>query len=809
MKADEVERLKSLRLSREQQTKALEAYVDEIVKANSDNIEEIRKQTLGAMSSKQRLDFINKLKKSNDDFIKIYDAEINSIDEQLKNISPDSEEGKVLRDRKDKIDKEKQKASQTSQAAAAELAKAGPTAQKLLGAREDVGAKQVALEEARMKGDKKQVKIAEAQLENSKKQLKIAEDEFERGGPKTFKDGVAESFANVGKKLKGAIENAAENVTKALDKAVDDAMDTMTQYTSAINARLQGSDKSFQSALDMISTNLMLSNITTQKAVIQKLDELTQHGIVYNVEQRAFLQSITGEIVNKFDIANETLTRLIRLQQSDSTIARLGIEASLTKFLNSQFKDSSYLTGLRETVSSAIFEANSLLSREAASEFEFTVQKWLGSLYSVGVSSNLVNLLAQGIGYLGAGDITGLQSNTALFNLFAMASSRSQGKDLGTLLQDGLDASEANLLLKSAVEYLQEIAASSDTNVVRKVYGEIFGATVSDIQALTNLLPSELETITAQQRSYNQLQQEVRDQIADISSPFSGRLTLAEQMKNILENVQFTTGAAIANNPFTYILYKGISAIEGATGGTPLPDISLFGTGVSLHTTIEQLTKTGIAGFALLGKFLTSAGNLGAAYSGNILDAWGAEDILSRGSGLAGLIKGATKGVSTSAFVGTAATEDIKAGALTQATEESKSVQDITQEQFSDLKNIDDLYKAIVQDEEKGLKVVDVNITSWGEGKNRIEDSPLPTNLQQIQAQEAKLAALEVINNEENTFSRILAQLGDDDISLLQFITAYVKYANAGAIPVEDTSYFATKFNNAAGNFMSDYSFRL
>jgi hypothetical protein len=72
---------------------------------------------------------------------------------------------------------------------------------------------------------------------------------------------------------------------------------------------------------------------------------------------------------------------------------------------NQYFSDSSYLQTAYDNVASALFEMSAMQSRNQAVETEFIIQKWLGSLYSLGASDNIVQQIATGLGYLGSGNV--------------------------------------------------------------------------------------------------------------------------------------------------------------------------------------------------------------------------------------------------------------------------------------------------------------------------------------------------------------------------------------------------------------------
>lgn len=98
-------------------------------------------------------------------------------------------------------------------------------------------------------------------------------------------------------------------------------------------------------------------------------------GISYNVEQRAFLETIKDKIATTFNATNGTLLRLVRIQQQDTTAARLGMESALTAFLNNMYETTEYMNTIAEQVKGNLAEAMSLMEAQNAVGLEHTVQK--------------------------------------------------------------------------------------------------------------------------------------------------------------------------------------------------------------------------------------------------------------------------------------------------------------------------------------------------------------------------------------------------------------------------------------------------
>ena len=122
-----------------------------------------------------------------------------------------------------------------------------------------------------------------------------------------FGEQVKPSFS----KLISAVGNLANNVSKKFDQWLG----TYNQYIAGINTRLQGSDKNWNKISGTIDRAIGVSPLVKQTAVYENLSKLVSEGINYNVEQRAFLSTVSDRIATTFDAANGTLLQLIRIQQ--------------------------------------------------------------------------------------------------------------------------------------------------------------------------------------------------------------------------------------------------------------------------------------------------------------------------------------------------------------------------------------------------------------------------------------------------------------------------------------------------------------
>ena len=310
---------------------------------------------------------------------------------------------------------------------------------------------------AKRKGDKKEWEEYKKNLTKKQKQaLKIYDDTLKKQAKadkeqaeKEFahKYGVdhkASSFSDLKDQISGIKDAFGEGGFAAGMKAIgdlakqfNDSIDDIAAKKGAIDTRLQGSKNKkggltgfgdfggvFGSYWDAMSTDIRnvagISPLIKQESVVSNLEKLVGQGISFDVEQRAFLETIKDKIATTFEAADGTLLRLVRIQQQDTTAARLGMESALTSFLNNMYETTEYMQSVAKSVRNSLQEAEALMGSKSAAAFEYQVQKWMGSLYSVGMGDSTVSALAGAIGQIAAGDISGINGQGA-GNLVIMA----------------------------------------------------------------------------------------------------------------------------------------------------------------------------------------------------------------------------------------------------------------------------------------------------------------------------------------------------------------------------------------------------
>lgn len=488
--------------------------------------------------------------------------------------------------------------------------------------------------------------------------------------------------------------NIKAKLSEGLDNQFQRAEEMLNTYQGHIDARLQGSDHSYSKMMDMISSNLSISPFVKTREVVDAMRNAVDQGIAYNVEQRAFLETISDKIANTFDAFDSNLTRLIRLQQSDSTLARLGMEAALTNFLNSSFEDSSYMSTLFDTVSGALIEAEATMTRDMSAQFEYTVQKWMGALSSLGMSEGAIQQITQGINYIATGDVTSLSSNTNLQTLFAMSASNA-GLEYSELLLKGLDSSNTNKLLESMVNYLKEIAEGADNQVVRAAYGDIFNLSMSDWKAISNLTSGDISNISGNSLTYEGMQQQVNKNL----SRMINSTTMGQMLNNVTENLTFSMAQDLVNNPATYAMYKMLNYMQERDIDINIPFVNAFGTGVDINASVGDLLKMGLG----ISEAMSMVSNIFAGLGSGLgldVNSWGASDTTKRGTSNAFTTVNNSGTTSSSTYIANTSTQDLKNSTLSSAADDAKETSEITNKNVKGGYTTDDIYRVTIEGSE-------------------------------------------------------------------------------------------------------------
>ena len=411
-----------------------------------------------------------------------------------------------------------------------------------------------------------------------------------------------------------AITSVADNLQSALSKQLDSTINSYVENYQTMMASLVGSKNDWEKITDNLNNALSASSLIKQQDVYKNLTELVKAGISGNVEQRAFLETLSNDLNLLLDTHTGSLARLIRLQNTSIAENRIAIQYSLREFLNENYATSEYIKNAYTKVAESITELQAINTTSDAASMESVLQTWLGSYYSAGVSDTTISNLASAINALGTGDISNINSNIS--KLVMMGAARSN-ESYGNLLTNGLTADSISSIMSGITSYAKEITGN---NVVRSQWANIFGLTISDLEALKKVGFEEGAT-------------SVSSNINKIFENYSNLVPKTVGLKNMFENAMFTTGTNIASNDALYATYFVTDILEKSGVGNMLNklgeivsddyDLKKAGAAISLAGTAINYSKlipylggllNTVVGDNLLGN-IVNAGSLASAYS--------------------------------------------------------------------------------------------------------------------------------------------------------------------------------------------------
>jgi hypothetical protein len=477
--------------------------------------------------------------------------------------------------------------------------------------------------------------------EEADKELNGSRKHMQENFAKSKVGSAIENTKNLTKSLnvKERIANGEDSETvradaqAALDKAGEAIGNFVTQLNDKgkesaskkgfVDTAMQGSgaDKTMLGSYwdkisDKITMGVGVSPVVKQENVEKSVETLAGMGITYNLEQRAFLMTIKDKIATTFEVADGTMRKLIRIQQSDTTAARLGMESALTSFLNSMYDTSEFMKETAGAIRQSLYEATALMEAERAAEYEYQVQKWTGALFSVGFSSS--EKVAETLGKLTAGDISGITEG-GMGNLLIMAANEAS-IPIAEILEKGLTPDETNSLMESMVKYLARIYDDTHgSNVLAQQYAGVFGVSASDLKAAANLMAEGFDNLTKEKKSYSQME----GQLKKMTNSMIMRTSQAEIMTNLKENLSYTFATTLANNPVLSGLNNMANMLNDLVGGIEIPFINVYSFGFDLNATIADLMNVAALSGTVLGGMGKLVAGLAKTSTGGLLGAMG------------------------------------------------------------------------------------------------------------------------------------------------------------------------------------------
>ena len=453
-----------------------------------------------------------------------------------------------------------------------------------------------------------------------------------------------ESLRKFNQALADAVNSFADKFAQIQQAGRDYA-----DYVERLEVGLIGSAKNYDTVTKKLDKVFSMNAFFSMKDALDRTTEMVEKGIAYNVELRASLDVFSEKIVKTFDAMDDTLLRIIRIQGEDSTMARLGMESMLKEYLTSNYQNSEYLGTLYDQVTSALLEAESLRSKEEAVNLEYSIQKWLGSMSSIGVSDATILALAQGLGYLGSGDVNSLVSNNALQQLMAISVQRGSSRSYGEILASGnLNATDVSEILTGFYGLVKEISDSGNT-VAMKQYADLFGLSMSDIRSVLKLTDEQVKVIAQDMVSYSNAISRVESELS-LSNVWA-RTSKSGLIQNIKDNALASLGLQMADSLAMNIMYDMIDQAASIVDMfTPDINVDPFGVGGGVKISAGGLIRGITAATTLAGQYATHLGALGNMF--NLRDLGNTEE------GVGIVLKGGSSGLSqlTSGVTTTGAT---------------------------------------------------------------------------------------------------------------------------------------------------------
>ena len=384
---------------------------------------------------------------------------------------------------------------------------------------------------------------------------------------------LAEDFKdNFGKN----VEKLASSLQSSLSGQLDSTINSYINNYQSMISSLVGANKDWESITDNLNNALSANSLVRQENVYKNLTELIKAGISENVEQRAFLETISDDLNLLLDTQTGSLARLIRLQDASIAENRVAIEYSLREFLNQNYQTSEYIKDSYLKVADSISELQAINTTSIASSIESALQTWLGSYYSVGVSDSTISSLASAINSLGTGDLSNINSNISKLVMMGAATS---GKSYGNLLTNGITAEDVSAIMSGITDYAKSIEGN---NVVRSQWASLFGLSISDLEALKNLnITDNTQTVSSD--------------INKLFDAYANFVPTTVGLKNTFENLMFTTATNIASNDALYGSYFVTDILEKSGIGSALSSLGSSIASMGLKKTGGALQVAGTA----------------------------------------------------------------------------------------------------------------------------------------------------------------------------------------------------------------------
>ena len=373
-------------------------------------------------------------------------------------------------------------------------------------------------------------------------------------------DKLSDKFGAENEKMTKTLSGVLQSGFNSLNSMIDTATNLYSSAYGRVNAAIDGVGKTFDDYVDGMQ-NLGLSTLVKQADLLKNLSDVASQGIATDLEQIALLSTIKDKTVASFQATDGNLRRLVRLNQNmgNLTAKQFGLAAVLRTELNQAFGDSSFIGRQFQSLTGALLDAvsaNALKGGTDSTNFYAVMETFAAGMYEAGVDEGTVSAIAQGINYLGSGNVQALSGNKALQNLMLLSLDNA-GLDYATILQQGLSTKDTYLLLQSIVDYLADITdTTKKNNVLQSSYANLFNLSITDMSAIRNLSQNSTFQNMALSSVYQTGSWALDQATNEMLAVSEERTTFAEALNNFIDNSKFSLGIGVASSKWAYPLYK-------------------------------------------------------------------------------------------------------------------------------------------------------------------------------------------------------------------------------------------------------------
>lgn len=430
--------------------------------------------------------------------------------------------------------------------------------------------------------------------------------------------------------LKRTIITQVKRVTDAISNYISSTAKTMDALIPALSTNL-GTDRwgAYNTVMDALSyrSSSGLNGAVTSREVMESVNKLAASGYQSNISALSVIDSLGKKISTNFNIESLNNRFLSYGWENSTQIAQasLGSEAALKGTLKEYFGNTLYIqkgiyNKVRDQLSTALLSAS---NSEKSLELEYQIQKGIGSLVSVGLSSQGQDTLSSIISDLSTQGYT----TSAIGNL--------------ALARSGLSASEifnaseftgemGSKLIGGFVDSLR--SANSSTVGSRGQWAKILGVDASDLtQEKLDKLVSAYDKVKDQNLTYEEMLETMKKESGLASSRQSIEQEILNNVKSIADSLGVTggiiggnitstvagLGSAVISTVLGTALFKGATKLIGGklttAGGSAAGSAAAGGASGATTALGGLLTKSGGAGSIKGWNFSGGAKALGVA----------------------------------------------------------------------------------------------------------------------------------------------------------------------------------------------------